>query len=186
MAIGLACLSIGMATSSHSFAADDADTNAMGSYGTAANNQSYTTNMGRIFNSNDNVPAQATTQEAVAAASLPNQSVINTSRQYQDVIDGSTMFGAQLFRGAFSTTSGSTFNDSYTINPGDNVQVRMWGAYQMPLLLPLTHRVISFCQTLVHFVQVCKMAITKRGEECGQSYLSFKRRGICVFRSPAC
>ena len=130
MAIGLACLSIGMATSSHSFAADDADTNAMGSYGTAANNQSYTTNMGRIFNSNDNVPAQATTQEAVAAASLPNQSVINTSRQYQDVIDGSTMFGAQLFRGAFSTTSGSTFNDSYTINPGDNVQVRMWGAYQ--------------------------------------------------------
>ena len=130
MAIGLACLSIGMATSSHSFAADDADTNAMGSYGTAANNQSYTTNMGRIFNGNDTVPAQATTQEAVAAASLPNQSVINTSRQYQDVIDGSTMFGAQLFRGAFSTTSGSTFNDSYTINPGDNVQVRMWGAYQ--------------------------------------------------------
>ena len=42
----------------------------------------------------------------------------------------SNMFGEQLFRGAFASTSGSAFNDSYTINPGDNVQLRMWGAYQ--------------------------------------------------------
>ncbi|MGO2302149.1 polysaccharide biosynthesis/export family protein [Psychrobacter sp. AOP7-D1-15] len=77
-----------------------------------------------------NVPAQATTQEAVNAASLPSQSVINTTRPYQDIDTQDMMFGEQLFRGAFSTTSGSTFNDSYVINPGDNVQVRMWGAYQ--------------------------------------------------------
>ncbi|MGO2340276.1 MAG: polysaccharide biosynthesis/export family protein [Psychrobacter sp.] len=76
------------------------------------------------------VPAQATTQEAVNAASLPSQSVINTTRPYQDIDTQDMMFGEQLFRGAFSTTSGSTFNDSYVINPGDNVQVRMWGAYQ--------------------------------------------------------
>ncbi len=76
------------------------------------------------------VPGQATTQEAVDAANLPSQSVINTTRPYQDINTQELMFGEQLFRGAFSTTSGSTFNDSYVINPGDNVQVRMWGAYQ--------------------------------------------------------
>ena len=32
------------------------------------------------------------------------------------------MFGEQLFRGAFSTTSGSTFNDSYVINDGDSAE----------------------------------------------------------------
>ena len=64
------------------------------------------------------------------AASLPSQSVINTTRPYQDIDTQDMMFGEQLFEGVFSTTSGSTFNDSYVINPGDNVQVRMWGAYQ--------------------------------------------------------
>lgn len=76
------------------------------------------------------VPAQATTSEAIAAASLPSQSVIKVIRPYQDVSTHETMFGEQLFRGAFATTSGSTFNSSYVINVGDNVQVRMWGAYQ--------------------------------------------------------
>lgn len=96
------------------------------SFGTRAN--SVAQNNGQAFN--NGVPAQASAQEAVAAASLPSQSVITTTRPYQNVATEMKMFGEQLFRGAFSTTSGSTFNDSYTINPGDNVQVRMWGAYQ--------------------------------------------------------
>lgn len=80
------------------------------------------------------VPAEATAAEAVAAASLGSSAVINNTSAYQQITDANRMrpkiFGEQLFRGAFSTTSGSTFNDSYVINPGDNVQVRMWGAYQ--------------------------------------------------------
>lgn len=103
------------------------------SYATSANSTSANDGSGRLAVStfgNGQVPAEATTQEAVAAASLPSNSVINTTRPYQDVNTVDTMFGEQLFRGAFSTTSGSTFNDSYSINPGDNVQVRMWGAYQ--------------------------------------------------------
>ena len=80
------------------------------------------------------VPAEATAAEAVAAASLGSSAVINNTSAYQQITDANRMrpkiFGEQLFRGAFSTTSGSTFNDSYIINPGDNVQVRMWGAYQ--------------------------------------------------------
>lgn len=82
------------------------------------------------------VPSEATAAEAVAAASLGNSgnTIINNSRAYQEIADAANtkpkIFGEQLFRGAFSTTSGSTFNDGYVINTGDNVQVRMWGAYQ--------------------------------------------------------
>lgn len=77
------------------------------------------------------VPAEATASEAVAAASLNNQVMIHNTRIGQAVKAGEPkIFGEQLFRGAFSTTAGSTFNDSYVINSGDNVQVRMWGAYQ--------------------------------------------------------
>lgn len=111
-----------------------ADQIAGSSFGTGANNMSQDQNRNNINVSTQafagGVPGQANAQEAVNAASLPSQSVINTTRPYQDINTQDMMFGQQLFRGAFSTTSGSTFNDSYVINPGDNVQVRMWGAYQ--------------------------------------------------------
>lgn len=128
-ALSLLCL---VSAASNSYSATSYDDSAINydnqmagtSFGTRANNLKSS----QAFSGG--VPAQATTQEAVAAASLPSQSVITTSRPYQDINVPIKMFGEQLFRGAFSTTSGSTFNDSYTINPGDNVQVRMWGAYQ--------------------------------------------------------
>ncbi|MBH0095265.1 polysaccharide biosynthesis/export family protein [Psychrobacter sp. NZS113] len=114
------------ATSLPAIAADSAANQIAGSsFGTSNNTSNAST---QAFSGS--VPAQATMQEAVNAASLPSQSVINTTRPYQDINTQDMMFGEQLFRGAFSTTSGSTFNDSYVINPGDNVQVRMWGAYQ--------------------------------------------------------
>lgn len=62
---------------------------------------------------------------------LNQQSVVElspgTSMQYQTV---NKMFGSQLFKGAFASTAGSTFNSSYQINPGDNINLRLWGAYQ--------------------------------------------------------
>lgn len=76
------------------------------------------------------IPSEATTAEAVAMASMPTNAVINSTSAVQRVNTDIKIFGEQLFRGAFATTSGSTFNDSYVINVGDNVQVRMWGAYQ--------------------------------------------------------
>lgn len=51
----------------------------------------------------------------------------STSMKYQT---SNQMFGSQLFKGAFASTAGSTFNNSYQINPGDNVNLRLWGAYQ--------------------------------------------------------
>lgn len=101
-------------------------------------NTTASNNTGRLAGTSaaGEVPSEATAAEAVAAASLGNSSntIINNSRAYQEIADAANtkpkIFGEQLFRGAFSTTSGSTFNDGYVINTGDNVQVRMWGAYQ--------------------------------------------------------
>ncbi|WP_230660726.1 polysaccharide biosynthesis/export family protein [Psychrobacter sp. I-STPA10] len=118
------------------------------SFGTQAN---YSSNHSNSNNSSNNYngslqtanvatnafassPAQASMSEAVNTVNSSANSVIHAtsaypySYSYSD--EDSRMFGAQLFRGAFATTSGSTFNNSYTIKPGDNIQVRMWGAYQ--------------------------------------------------------
>ena len=62
---------------------------------------------------------------------LNNQSVVelspSSSMKYQTA---NKMFGSQLFKGAFASTAGSTFNSSYQINPGDQINLRLWGAYQ--------------------------------------------------------
>ena len=62
---------------------------------------------------------------------LKNQSIVELSPssalQYPN---NNQMFGSQLFKGAFASTAGSTFNNSYQINPGDNINLRLWGAYQ--------------------------------------------------------
>lgn len=62
---------------------------------------------------------------------LTNRSVVelspSSSLKFQN---NNRMFGSQLFKGAFASTAGSTFNSSYQINPGDNINLRLWGAYQ--------------------------------------------------------
>ncbi|MBS9779730.1 MAG: polysaccharide biosynthesis/export family protein [Moraxellaceae bacterium] len=104
-------------------------------YNNYANNysSSISTKNGRLAGGfgNGQVPAQATMQEAIQASQFPKNSVITATGHYQNIDNSQEkVFGEQLFRGAFATTSGSTFNDSYVINSGDNIQVRMWGAYQ--------------------------------------------------------
>ena len=74
---------------------------------------------------------ESNVQQANAAAMLPTNSVINLGNSGQAYNQStSRMFGAQLFKGAFASSSGSIFNSSYAINPGDNIQLRLWGAYQ--------------------------------------------------------
>lgn len=84
-------------------------------------------------NTNLSVPAEATGQQAQASTNLKSNSVI-TLDQNSGLSMGNnqpiTMFGAQLFRGSFASSSGSAFNKGYVINPGDNIQLRLWGAYQ--------------------------------------------------------
>nr|WP_152873979.1 polysaccharide biosynthesis/export family protein [Acinetobacter portensis] len=80
---------------------------------------------GNIATSNQNVPQSA--DQSI----LPSQSIVDlspsSSMKYQT---NNKMFGSQLFKGAFATSAGSTFNSSYKINPGDNINLRFWGAYQ--------------------------------------------------------
>lgn len=80
---------------------------------------------GNIATSNQNVPQSA--DQSI----LPSQSVVelspSSSMKYQT---NNKMFGSQLFKGAFAASAGSTFNSSYKINPGDNINLRFWGAYQ--------------------------------------------------------
>lgn len=71
-------------------------------------------------------------QAAVADQTiLPNHSVVDLSpssaAKYQN---NQNMYGSQLFKGAFASSAGSTFNSSYKLNPGDQINIRMWGAFQ--------------------------------------------------------
>lgn len=44
-------------------------------------------------------------------------------------ITPSRMFGAQLFGGSFRNAVGSSFNTGYVVNEGDQIVLRMWGAF---------------------------------------------------------
>lgn len=80
---------------------------------------------GNIATSNQNV------LQSADQSILPSQPIVDlspsSSMKYQT---NNKMFGSQLFKGAFATSAGSTFNNSYKINPGDNINLRFWGAYQ--------------------------------------------------------
>ncbi|PIE46904.1 MAG: polysialic acid transporter [Gammaproteobacteria bacterium] len=112
-----------------------AATTPFGSFGSNANVNANNGGLTKTTGSNL-VATQSTTAKEVSPASLPSSPIIYTSTNaYQNGNQelnkqNSKMFGSQLFRGAFATGAGSSFNDSYVINPGDNIQVRMWGAYQ--------------------------------------------------------
>ena len=73
-----------------------------------------------------NVPADVTNNNLLNTQSIVELSPSN-SMKFQT---NNKMFGSQLFKGAFASTAGSTFNNSYQINPGDNINLRLWGAYQ--------------------------------------------------------
>ena len=72
-----------------------------------------------------------TSNLATNTALLSSQSVVELSPStVMKYPNNNKMFGSQLFKGAFASTAGSTFNSSYQINPGDNINLRLWGAYQ--------------------------------------------------------
>jgi len=80
------------------------------------------------------LPMAATPSDVATQPETVNstQAVFDTQQLGQPVPQrsASNMFGSQLFRGAFASSRGSAFNDQYVINAGDNLQLRMWGAYQ--------------------------------------------------------
>ena len=84
------------------------------------------TEVSQAFNGGNLDPSSANN-----AALLKSQSVVELSPSSSMKYPAQNqMFGSQLFKGAFASTAGSTFNSSYQINPGDNINLRLWGAYQ--------------------------------------------------------
>lgn len=49
--------------------------------------------------------------------------------------EASDVFGSSLFTGAFAGQSPATFNPDYSVSVGDQVQVRLWGAYNFQSVL---------------------------------------------------
>ena len=90
------------------------------------------------YASNDNLlPSEVvsgltgTSQLTANTPMLNSQSVVELSPSaVMKYPNNNKMFGSQLFKGAFASIAGSTFNSSYQINPGDNINLRLWGAYQ--------------------------------------------------------
>ncbi|MEG1767111.1 MAG: SLBB domain-containing protein [Comamonas sp.] len=76
--------------------------------------------------------AKAAGREIPGAAMGP-QSPAPVPAQSQDQLNNQTsdVFGAQLFTGAFSQPGATQFNPDYAISIGDQIQVRLWGAFTL-------------------------------------------------------
>lgn len=80
---------------------------------------------------------QAPAMPAAAPATPPTPAISTQPPQLYDYSSNlaSDVFGAQLFTGAFARQGATQFNPDYAVAIGDNVQVRMWGAYEFDNLL---------------------------------------------------
>ncbi len=74
----------------------------------------------------------AAAREGQGAAVNP-QPPTAIAAQSQDQLNNqsSDVFGAQLFTGAFSQPGATQFNPDYAISIGDQIQVRLWGAFTL-------------------------------------------------------
>ncbi len=76
------------------------------------------------FNQQSNQNQQANQQQVQESGGTPM-----TPMAANTPVVPSRMFGAQLFGGMFRNTVGSSFNSSYVVNEGDQIVLRMWGAF---------------------------------------------------------
>lgn len=74
---------------------------------------------------------QSTIQSGSLTAKLPKAELAGMPLQTQDQLNNqaSDVFGAMLFTGAFSQPGATQFNPDYAISIGDQIQVRLWGAF---------------------------------------------------------
>jgi protein involved in polysaccharide export with SLBB domain len=81
-------------------------------------------------------PASPTTVPSPAPLAA-GQAVVSPAATYFDysVNLKSDVFGAQLFTGAFAREGAGRFNPDYLIATGDQIQVRLWGAFDYDSLL---------------------------------------------------
>jgi len=80
-------------------------------------------------------------KRAQEAAPRPAEESKNSEEAPQD-LDYTTniesdIFGANLFTGAFAKQGAIQFNPDYLVSVGDNIQIRLWGAFEFDALLPV-------------------------------------------------
>ena len=91
-------------------------------------------------------PAQSQKAGGTAAAPMrtapASPSMAGLPVQTQDQINNqaSDVFGAQLFTGAFSQPGATQFNPDYAIAIGDQIEVRLWGAFAFEQTLTVDPR----------------------------------------------
>lgn len=88
------------------------------------------------------IPPQAATANTVA----PRPPQPNPLAQYQNIerdIDES-VFGAGLFRGRFAAQSFRSFNPDYVVSPGDIIDLKLWGAFDLAVRLEVDTRGFIF------------------------------------------
>lgn len=87
---------------------------------------------------------QSSDPESQSAAAASNNAVVNPpvavsapqpQREDYRENEASDVFGSSLFTGAFAGQSPATFNPDYAISVGDQIQVRLWGAYNFQSVL---------------------------------------------------
>jgi protein involved in polysaccharide export with SLBB domain len=83
-------------------------------------------------------PSQPAARPAPAAAPAPAPVPAREAPAFDYAVNlNSDAFGANLFTGAFARESAAFYNPNYVIAPGDQIQVRLWGAYEHEALLPV-------------------------------------------------
>lgn len=92
-----------------------------GATGSAGSGVNQNTNMSELRSS---APQQT---PAFGSAGAAGRGIAQTQDQLNNQM--SDVFGAQLFTGAFSQPGAIQFNPDYAISIGDQVQVRLWGAF---------------------------------------------------------
>ncbi len=83
----------------------------------------------------------AATSLSVPKGTAPSEAKPSGTRPFDYSANvSSDVFGANLFTGAFAASAASIFNPDHVIAIGDQLQVRLWGAFQFDALLTVDPR----------------------------------------------
>ena len=97
-----------------------------------------TTQPGQFF---PNLPQGNGAQASTPQIQLPPQAQVGTpmpdAQVLENFITEVPVFGRSLFQGRFASESFKGFNPDYLISVGDQIDVRLWGAVDVQLVLPV-------------------------------------------------
>lgn len=78
-----------------------------------------------------------TIKPTAATMAAPEQGAQPPQMRDYSANQTSDVFGANLFTGAFAREGATQFNPDYAVAVGDNIQVRLWGAFEFDATLPV-------------------------------------------------